>query len=164
MIQNSVHCEDFLRRYFNSGLIFLVVPEHFLTPFQTLKDSMRYLSLLVHDLKHRSSYIVILTVLEFTFSSSTLLHKNVVGSFAILVLRVLMKSWFHFLWALLLSGFCWMLLPISVVFFPLQNFKQRCISYGGGAFRVDLHWNKYDTCFLSCETLFPWYSWKIGVN
>ncbi len=116
--ENSVHCEDLdflIREYFHSGPMILDVYEYFLATFQpsglhALLDEVPWHCGVWFKVKvdmhgHSDS-------LRVHFSSAVILWMDVVGSFAIIVLRALMKSRFP----PPLPAFFWMPLPMSMVF------------------------------------------------
>lgn len=67
----------------------------------------------VYHLRPRLSFTAIQTVLEFTISLAAITHMDAVGSFTILVIRVLMKSGVHFM-TIFLPSLLWMPLLMSM--------------------------------------------------
>lgn len=76
---------------------------HLYTPLDFMVSMEQWLGILVYDLRPRLSCTAILIFLGSTCSSAAIIWMNVVWSFAILVLKALIKFQFHFLLSLPLN-------------------------------------------------------------
>lgn len=89
-------------------------------------------------LRPRSLCLDVLMVLGFIFSLVAIIHIDVVGSFTIYILRVLMKMPIQFLVALAYARLCLHALAHDYGLFDIVDSMQVCNNYVWNVFKVDL--------------------------